>query len=171
MGAVPNHPFFLMVIDALKNYNRDWALPYITVMYSTGPLFLSVIWKKYMTSGADIGDSSRGGRVRILMQGDANKFAWRFFNRFQGSSWHGKDARFIFWMGRNWMLLTAVGFLVAGIVGMGIWWIYGRMLLLGQKRRPARSTRSVNIGWMKIPTALWRTASQPDYELLDRHDV
>lgn len=165
MGAVPGHPFFLMVIESLKSYNRDWALPYITVMYSTGPLFLSVIWKKYMSSGSDVGDGWTGGRVRVLLQGEANRYAWRFFNLHKGSSWHGKDAKFIFWMGRNWMLLTALGFLSAGIIGMGLWWIYGRVLLLGQKRKSAK------FAWRQIPTVLWRSASHKEYELLERHEV
>ena len=33
------------------------------------------------------------------------------------------------------MLLTATGFLLAGVVGLAFWWIYGRVLLLGERRR------------------------------------
>jgi mannosyltransferase OCH1-like enzyme len=45
MGSVPHHPFFKLVQEKLKSYDRSWVLPYITVMASTGPLFLSVIWR------------------------------------------------------------------------------------------------------------------------------
>lgn len=62
MGSAPQHPFFLQVIESLQSYNRNWRVPYITVMYSTGPLFLSVIWKEYIRWG-----TSEEGRVRILM--------------------------------------------------------------------------------------------------------
>src|SRR6266487_5261451 len=93
MGAVPQHPFFLRVLDSLQAYNKNWLLPYITVMYSTGPLFLSVIWKEYMLSERD-----PMGRVRILMPDEYNRHAWSFFIHHQGSSWHGKDARLIFWV-------------------------------------------------------------------------
>lgn len=93
MGAVPQHPFFLRVIDSLQAYNKNWALPYITVMYSTGPLFLSVIWKEYMLSEPTMAD-----RVRILMPDEYNRHSWSFFTHHQGSSWHGKDARLIFWV-------------------------------------------------------------------------
>ena len=117
-----------------------------------------------MTSGSDVGDGSTGGRVRILLQGESHSEPWRFFNLHQGSSWHGKDAKFIFWMGRNWMLLTALGFLSAGIIGMGLWWIYGRVLLLGQRK-------SAMSGWRQIPATLWRTSSRKEYELLERHEV
>jgi hypothetical protein len=95
MGSVPQHPFFLRVIELLQKYDRHWLLPYITVMYSTGPLFLSVIWKEYMQD-----KPSEAGRVRILMQDEYNKFSWSFFTHHRGNSWHGKDAHLIFWVSR-----------------------------------------------------------------------
>ncbi|KAL4936849.1 hypothetical protein BDV06DRAFT_84767 [Aspergillus oleicola] len=130
MGSVPQHPFFLRVIEMLQSYNRSWLLPYITVMYSTGPLFLSVIWKEYMAE-----NPSEAARVRILMQDEYNRFSWSFFTHHVGNSWHGKDARLIFWMGQHWMLLTVAGFVLAGAVGLCLWWAYGRLLFLGNKYR------------------------------------
>jgi len=50
MGSAPNHPFYLRVIKNLERYARNWWLPYLTVMLSTGPLFLSIIWKEYLMS-------------------------------------------------------------------------------------------------------------------------
>ena len=116
-----------------------------------------------MASGADVGDGLAGGRVRILMQEEYNRHAWSFFSHHRGNSWHGKDARLIFWMGRNWMLLTAAGFLTAAIVGMGLWWVYGRVLLLGQRK-------GSKVPWRQMPQ-FWRWNGQKDYELLDRHQV
>ncbi|KAJ5147802.1 hypothetical protein N7526_001154 [Penicillium atrosanguineum] len=106
------------------------APPYITVMYSTGPLFLSVIWKEYMQD-----HPSEMGRVRILMQDEYNKYSWSFFTHHTGNSWHGKDAHFIFWMGQHWMLLTFCGFLLAAVVGFCLFWTYGRIVLLGAQYR------------------------------------
>ena len=186
MGSVPHHPFFTLVIESLIPYNRNWKLPYITVMYSTGPLFLSVIWQEYKRGrpsstiggssvivGASAGrwDGSQAGRVRVLMADEYNKQPWAFFRWHGGSSWHGKDARLIFWMGKHWMLLTASGFLVAGVVGLGLWWIYGRVLLLGERRRKgAKAAHCAPSGWaQRIP--LWKTASAAAYELIDRHEV
>ena len=63
MGAIPQHPFFHRVIESLQSYDKSWVLPYITVMYSTGPLFLSVIWKEYMLDAP----ATESARVRILM--------------------------------------------------------------------------------------------------------
>lgn len=167
MGAIPGHPFFLLVVESLQSYNKDWQFPYITVMYSTGPLFLSVIWKKFMASGKNIGDSYGGGRVRILMQDDYNKHPWSFFSHHKGSSWHGKDARLIFWMGGHWMMLTVLGFMLAAVVGAGLWWLYGRVLLIGQKRG-AVGKAGVR-GWIR--PALLRMQSQKEYELVQRHEV
>lgn len=79
-------------------------------MYSTGPLFLSVIWKEYIRWG-----TTEEGRVRILMPDEyvlptislyafANnsdryiKKPWSFFTYHKGSSWHDEDAQAIFWV-------------------------------------------------------------------------
>ncbi|KAI9871822.1 MAG: hypothetical protein M1823_008335, partial [Watsoniomyces obsoletus] len=119
MGAVPQHPFFLKVIEDLPGANRKWVLPYITIMASTGPLFLSVIWKNWLNGHKGMSKTNPDwkGRVRILMPDEYNKHTWSFFKTYEGSSWHGKDARFIFWMGRNWLLITVAGFALAGFVG------------------------------------------------------
>lgn len=112
------------------------------------------------------------GRVRVLMGDEYNQKPWSFFRWHGGSSWHGKDARLIFWMGRHWMLLTACGFLVAGVLGLCMWWIYGRVLLLGERRRKGGATlTSFGKGpWVqRIP--LWAAVSQKGYELLERHEV
>jgi mannosyltransferase OCH1-like enzyme len=95
MGAIPHHPFFLKTIDSLPNYNRNWVLPYITVMGSTGPLFLSVIWRHYNSqSPAPEGDD----RVRVLFPDEYNNHNWSFFTHHRGNSWHSKDTQFIFWV-------------------------------------------------------------------------
>ncbi|KAA8572639.1 hypothetical protein EYC84_003238 [Monilinia fructicola] len=47
------------------------GMPYITVMYSTGPLFLSVLWIEYMRTVTD-----EAGRVRNLMPDEYSKHSW-----------------------------------------------------------------------------------------------
>ncbi|EED12450.1 MIPC synthase subunit (SurA), putative [Talaromyces stipitatus ATCC 10500] len=132
MGAVPQHPFFLRVVESLQAYDKHWFLPYITVMYSTGPLFLSVVWKEYMA------ESFGMDRVRVLMPDEYNRFSWSFFTHHVGNSWHGADAQLIFWMCRYWVLLTVVGFTLAGCVGFCMWVVYRRLLLLGHRYRYTR---------------------------------
>jgi mannosyltransferase OCH1-like enzyme len=94
MGSIPHHPFFLKVIDALPRYDRSWLLPYITVMGSTGPLFLSVIWRHYNNEG----HTSDEERVRILFPDEYNKNTWSFFSHHVGSSWHRADVKLILWV-------------------------------------------------------------------------
>jgi len=190
MGSIPHHPFFTLVIESLIPYNRNWRLPYVTVMYSTGPLFLSVIWQEYkrvgrssesaVLGGGGVGtaasngrwDATEMGRVRVLMADEYNKQPWAFFRWHGGSSWHGRDARLIFWMGRHWLLLTVCGFLGAGGVGLCMWWVYGRVLSLRERRRRGgkMSPMMGPSGWVqRIP--LWRRGSSKGYELVDRHEV
>lgn len=92
-------------------------MPYITVMYSTGPLFLSVVWKEYTRLSLPASE-----QVRLLMPDEYSKHAWSFFKISKGSSWHGEDAQTIFWMGKHWMFLTVLGFSLAGAIGLSLYW-------------------------------------------------
>jgi len=182
MGCVPQHPFFLRVIDSLQGANQKWVLPYITIMASTGPLFLSVIWKKWISEHSAL-QGDWPGRVRGLLPDEYNKHAWSFFQTYHGSSWHGKDAKLIFWMGRNWMLLTAAGFMLAALFGLAGWWAYGRILLLGAKGRRSAHVQmgSSKVGGSRGPLSrLWRMflsvragEKRPSvsYELVEQHDA
>lgn len=178
MGATPQHPFFLRVMESLQGADRSWVLPYITIMASTGPLFLSVIWKKWMGEHANLDPETWVGRVRVLMPSEYNNHPWSFFKTYKGDSWHGSDAKLIFWMGKNWALLTALGFLIAGVVGLAVWWVYSRLLVnLGARRRgvgvggsPRLSPfRFVNIS--RVP--LWKKwgGKAQSYELVEQHDA
>lgn len=79
-------------------------------------------------------------------------------------------------MGQHWMLLTFLGFILAGIVGFCLWWTYGRIVLLGAQYRyryskvptiisPSRLSSSPNRrsrGMM--PTLLRRVSFKEDEE-------
>lgn len=97
LGAAPGHPFFLYVINSLRKYNRNWYSPYITVMSSTGPLFLSLVWKEWLDSGRSMGS----GRVRVLVPEGRG---YGFFINIQGRSWQGADEKFVAWLERHWLL-------------------------------------------------------------------
>jgi inositol phosphorylceramide mannosyltransferase catalytic subunit len=84
----------------------------LTVMLSTGPLFLSVMWKEYIRKGP-----SKGDEVSVLMPNwyspsrYFNIFRFetdetRFFSSFGGSSWHRADVAFIFWVHSLSTMLT-----------------------------------------------------------------
>lgn len=126
MGSIPHHPFFLKVIDALPRYDRSWLLPYITVMGSTGPLFLSVIWRHYNNELPE--DPLEEQRIRILFPDEYNKNSWSFFSHHLGNSWHRADVKLILWMGSHWVFLTVAGFLVAGVLFTALFWLYQRVV-------------------------------------------
>ena len=98
MGSVPGHPFFLRVIESLPKYDRNWLLPYISVMASTGPLFLSIIWRHWDAEGLNVGDGVDGGRIRLIFPEEYNGHPWSFFTHHLGNSWHAGDVKLIFWV-------------------------------------------------------------------------
>ncbi|KAK5167562.1 CSG1/SUR1-like protein [Saxophila tyrrhenica] len=164
MGATPGHPFFRKVIDSLQAYDRNWLLPYITVMGSTGPLFLSVIWRHYSSEGLNEDD----GEVRILFPDEYQGTPWAFFTHHLGNSWHGADVEFIFWMARNWFLVTLIGFALGFTIIFGTWWTYHRLVL----KKPASDVPKWKMASVRSKFPFWRRASaQKEYELVSRHEV
>lgn len=119
MGSVPAHPFFLKAIDNLKKYKRNWLVPYITIMFSTGPLFLSVMLMQYKRKGVP-----EAGKVRILLPEDYKTQATSFFTIAPGSSWHMDDAKLIKSLANHIGLAVFGGFLIAGLVFLLEWWFY-----------------------------------------------
>jgi mannosyltransferase OCH1-like enzyme len=156
MGSVPRHKFFLNAIDRLPDYNRRWPLPYITVMASTGPLYLSVIWRHYNKAQPEGAD-----RVRILFPAEYNNHGWSFFTHHLGNSWHSNDVKLIFWMASHWVVLTVVGFTV-GLAAL--WCLYSTFVVARQANNPRSK-----FAYSRIP--FYRRISSKDVELNDRHRV
>jgi inositol phosphorylceramide mannosyltransferase catalytic subunit len=163
MGSIPRHPFFLRTIDSLPEYNRNWPLPYLTVMASTGPLFLSLIWIHHRNTkpvGNDV--------VRILFPDEYNNHAWSFFLHNLGNSWHSTDVQLIFWMAKHWILLTVVGFILGFAIIFGSFWLY-RKIVPSAKHQKHRSP----ILRYRILSLFRTVTGRPDikdYELVERHE-
>lgn len=107
MGSVPHHPFFLKVIQNLEKYQRNWFIPYLTIMISTGPLYLSLIWKQYKRWGVP-----EAGKVRVMMTEHYKGNPYSYFAIASGSSWHMGDANFIKGLGDHLVLAVIGGFLL-----------------------------------------------------------
>ncbi|KAF2733540.1 mannosyl phosphorylinositol ceramide synthase SUR1 [Polyplosphaeria fusca] len=157
MGAIPRHPFFLKAIDSLPEYNRKWILPYITVMASTGPLYLSIIWRHYSST-----DPQGDDRVRILFPDEYQNHPWSFFTHHVGNSWHNNDVKLIFWMAQHWIFLTVVGFAVGFSL---LFCIYQTCI---RPRQQANNSKA-RFSYSRIP--FYRRISGKDIELDDRHQV
>lgn len=87
--------------------------------------------------------------------------AWSFFNISKGSSWHGKDAQTIFWMGKHWLFLTVTGFAIAGVVGATLWWAWTMWVMRGGKKTSSGRRRRFGF-WGRVSRGKER------YELVDR---
>ena len=131
MGAIPNHPFFYKAIHSLKHYNKNWYAPYFTIMASTGPVFISIMWKQYKrwekikqywNPNYHYIDSERS--VRILQPWDYKDYPTSFFTISKGSSWHLDDANFIKSFLTHILSCVVAGFIIGFILLYGEYCIY-----------------------------------------------
>lgn len=163
LGSVKGHPFYRFVIDSLKHYQRDWGSPYVTVMASTGPLFLSLVLREYekLRSKGDVFEPWRDsaeptlfdvkreggsadmdlGRV-IVLRSEENITGHNFFLNVEGRSWQGRDEKVIAWFERHWRvtIVLALGAMI-GIFEVG--WRIGVRLGRKVKRLSKRVVRLV----------------------------
>ncbi|KAG0650368.1 Mannosyl phosphorylinositol ceramide synthase [Hyphodiscus hymeniophilus] len=112
LGAAPSHPFFLHVIKSLQKFNKNWYSPYITVMASTGPLFMSLAWKEWLDSGRNVGD----GRVKVMVPEGRG---YGFLVNVEGRSWQESDEKIISWLERHY-LFDIICSIFAVCVSVGI---------------------------------------------------
>ena len=117
MFAEKNHPFMAQTIRNLIAWDHSWVLNYPTVMFSTGPMFLSGQYGAW-TSAHPPTPEFPGGEVRILPKSLYGKNALpeeaphTFFSHYYGSSWHADDAAFISFLGHWGKALMWIGLLV-----------------------------------------------------------
>lgn len=176
--AEARHPFMEQTIHGLMGFDHSWVLNYPTVMFSTGPMFLSAQYGLY-TSTHPPTLAQPGGEVRVLPKALYGKNAkpgeapHSFFSHYYGSSWHADDAAFIGFLGK-W--------------GKGLMWVGLVVLILGvirlflapsAKRRKYRLRRIggyevmmprwvlregrwyLDLGWFGLPASGANTPTQP----------
>ncbi|KAK0191095.1 glycosyltransferase family 32 protein [Armillaria mellea] len=108
------HPFMAQVIHSLVTFDHSWILNYPTVMFSTGPMFLSVQYSIFTSSHA----SAVSDPIRVLPKSLYGKNAKEgeaphtFFSHFYGSSWHADDAAFIGFLGHWGKVLMWIGLVI-----------------------------------------------------------
>jgi mannosyltransferase OCH1-like enzyme len=86
--ASARHPFIKVLIDQLPLFNRNFILPYATVMFSTGCMYLSAQYSLYNDRChlrlLDYKQHRLSGRVSTPL-----------FHHYGSSSWHSNDASLI----------------------------------------------------------------------------
>ncbi|KAI6034362.1 glycosyltransferase family 32 protein [Pisolithus microcarpus] len=116
MFAEEKHPFLAQTIHNLVTFDHSWILNYPTVMFSTGPMFLSAQYSLYTSSHPS--EPGEPIDIRILPKSlygknaKENEAPHSFFSHFYGSSWHADDAAFIGFLGQWGKVLLWVGLFV-----------------------------------------------------------
>jgi hypothetical protein len=130
MFASPHHPFMDFVIHNLVTFNHRYGTNYPTIMFSTGPMFLSAQYNLWSSSVSK--DPNRTGwerEVRVLPKSlygknakpeeSVNAFWWHFY----GSSWHADDAGFITFLGKYGRVLMTTGIVIVVLGSLRFLWV------------------------------------------------
>jgi mannosyltransferase OCH1-like enzyme len=114
LAAAPQHPFVGRLIRALPAWNVWWLSKYPTVMFSTGPMFVTLQASLFTRRRAlwVLPDELYGKYV----PGRAAVFRHLF-----GSSWHGEDAKSLIWLVRHPALIACVVGMLA-VAGAWVLW-------------------------------------------------
>lgn len=134
MFSEKGHPLLEQTIHNLIKFDHSWVLNYPTVMFTTGPMFLSAQYGLYTASHP----KSALQDIRILPKSlygknaRENEAPHSFFSHFYGSSWHADDAAFI-------------GFL--GTWGKVLMWLGLFILIIGLLRLPSKQGRRFTRGY------------------------
>lgn len=123
MASRPGHQFLTDLLDAVPPHNLFWGLPmripYVETMFTTGCMFLSNQWMRYVFRY--LGEK-RSDAVYVLANQDGDvkpqmlrgKTSTPLFMHNGSSSWHSWDATFFLLVGRHYIL--SIGFIVALVV-------------------------------------------------------
>lgn len=84
MSSVANHPFWKYVTENLADSDRWLVVPYATVMFSTGPMYLTHRLDEYQSRGLP-------GQIGVIPK---EVLAADILGHLVGNSWHRWDAKF-----------------------------------------------------------------------------
>ena len=98
MFASKNSSFFKKAIETLPSKNVWFGTHYLTVLFSTGSMFLSLLYFNQ--------NSLERNEIVIIPPQLYSKKGKGYFRHMHGSSWHGTDALLIQWIVRNWYAIV-----------------------------------------------------------------
>ena len=143
MGTRKGHPYFQLLISRLQAYDYDWLLPYMTIMNSAGPHFVSMVWEEYLETKPAPKDA-----IRILMQEEYLGTNWSFFTKVQGGTWNRWDTAAFKWVGDHIVLVSFTSLLCLCAATSCIW-LLGWRLAASVRKRPMQ-------GLLRPALPLWR---------------
>jgi len=124
MFSVPQHPYMESLIHSLKSFQHNYLTHYATVMFSTGPMFVSAMYRQFVNGHTPAAPSTpsavdRGFTgVRVLPKSLYGKNLAEdeapdsYFLHMYGSSWHANDAGFLIFLRKYGYMLIALGLLL-----------------------------------------------------------
>lgn len=161
MAAAKQHPFMDHLIHNLVTFNHRYLTHYPTVMFSTGPMFVSASYGLYVDShglavpSTPSNPTAGFSGIRVLPKALYGKNAKpseapdAFFRHFYGSSWHANDADFLIFLRDHGRVLIFIGFCIA-IYGLGRS-ILPRIFTMVGDRSERRSRSSRRGRWISLP--------------------
>lgn len=114
LAAAPGHPFVWQLLAALPRWNLWLLSKYPTVMFSTGPMFVTLQASFYRARRS----------LWVLPDGLYGKYVptgESLFAHLFGSSWHGEDAKSVLWLAHHPAVLLAVSALAAITCALYLW--------------------------------------------------
>ncbi|PWZ00781.1 hypothetical protein BCV70DRAFT_100948 [Testicularia cyperi] len=168
MLSAKGHPFMDQLIHNLVTFNHQYLTNYPTVMFSTGPMFVSASYGLYVDVHGPATPSTpkqpdagfRG--VRVLPKSLYGKNVKpseapdSFFSHFYGSSWHANDAGFLIFLRKYGRLLIFIGVcvvaygLVRTLLPKVLWRFTGSGSGGFGSSSSSRRRRSEQ-GWIRLP--------------------
>ncbi|MEW5300215.1 MAG: hypothetical protein WDW36_003161 [Sanguina aurantia] len=144
--SAPGDRFAHALITGLPTWSHWFAIKYLTVMFSTGPMYVSIqysLFSKYASVAllppALYGKYKAGGRRSGVLSSSEAEANPSYFGHLHGSSWHEKDAGLIFWLDKHGLSLLAV--VVSGVAVAGLYLAYKRCSRSAGSNGPLLSPR------------------------------
>jgi mannosyltransferase OCH1-like enzyme len=122
----PGHPFTLRLIRNLDQWARGFFfLKYTTVMFSTGPMFVTIQAALHSNkSEIDVLSSQLYGKYHKGKSKDSSR---ALIGHLKGSSWHGEDAKMFLFLSRNGLRLSQFLICLMVLLAAVAWlWLFRR---------------------------------------------
>jgi mannosyltransferase OCH1-like enzyme len=162
MASAPGHPFMDHLIHNLVTFNHRYLTHYPTVMFSTGPMFVSASYGLYVDANGGAVPSTPSNPsagfsgIRVLPKALYGKNAKpseapdSFFRHFYGSSWHAGDAGFLIFLREHGRFMIFIGFC---LVVYGVLRAFApRLFMAWGDRQDSRRRSSRRRGrWISLP--------------------
>jgi len=107
-----NHHFMFQILHSLPSYNWNFGTNYLTVMFSTGPMFVSLVFGNYL----DV-----PGLRTLKPENYSGKTNSSFFYHTEGNTWHSDDAQFFLWLFNNPLFFLYMLPLILPMCAILIW--------------------------------------------------